>query len=114
MSAQGLFTFAPPPDFWDDGARITVPGAAEPAPISVQWRVLGRKAVRAWIEAFEKRPQAESLAEVIADWRVDDADGQPVPFSRVNLEEFLDLFQPAGGELARRYVEVLAESRLGN
>lgn len=110
--STNLFTFAPPPDFWAV-ARITVPGQQAPAPIAVRWRPLGRKALRTWIERVGSEPE-QALLAVMSGWSVVDATGQEIALDAISLADFLDAYPLADGELARRYVEAMHESHLGN
>lgn len=119
------FVLGPAPDFWAD-LRITVPGEADPVPIPLRLRPLGRRAMRAWIRSFgeaavgdETDQGAEDrtvglLREIIVGWRVCDRVGVAVPLTPASLDEFLNAYPAAAGEISRQYVEIVAASRLGN
>ena len=110
---MATFTIDPAPTFVA-ATRLTVPGAATPGVINVEWRHQGRKAFKRWVESLADTTDADALEGVMAGWDVGDSKGASVPFSREALETLLDGYPAAGGELFDAYVKALHESRLGN
>ncbi len=100
------FKLAPAPEF-DYPVRISrADGADDELPI--RWRHKDRDALKTWIDQLGKRPDAESLAEVIVGWTADGA------YSPAALEALLRDYAPAGQELTRGYLRALTESRQKN
>lgn len=60
-----MFTINPNPTF-SGLARLTVPGAALPATISLIWRHMGRTALGLWLREPEQAREAEQAAQAAA------------------------------------------------
>ena len=105
----------PAPEFQLD-AKLTVPGAAEPAPLRLTVRHKGRAAIRAWLDgAGQHGSDTEFLGEVVVGWSgVVDDKGREVPYSPEALARVLDGYPAAAGELFRQYLDALQEGRRGN
>lgn len=116
-----MFRIDPAPIFAAE-VRLTVPGAAECATITVTWRHKGRRALRAWLApdapAAGQPPEstdAQWLGEAIADWSgPQDEHGQPVAYSPDALAALLDAYPAAAGELRDAYLSALTQSRAKN
>lgn len=116
-----LLRIVPNPTFWAP-VRITVPGEAQPAQIELQFRHLGKQALRAWVESGRAPApdgslptDAQWLGEVVAGWSgpVDEA-GQPAPFTPAAFSAVLDAYATAGREIYDAYLAALSESRAKN
>lgn len=97
--------------------QFPLPGLAEPQtlPLTVQHKT--RDEVTAWLAPPAEgstRTDAELLAEVITDWSVADADGQPIAYSREALARLLDAYPAAAGTIATAYFEALQDTRRKN
>jgi hypothetical protein len=109
-----MFNLVPNPTFTAE-APITLPGAAEPAMLLVEWRHRGRFELKAWLDSLSGTADVEALMQAMVGWEnVVDGTGKPVDFSLAALTDLLDAYPPAGGELCQAYVKALTESRLGN
>lgn len=111
-----------PPITFADVAEISVPGAAEPARLTILWRHKDRRALRAWMDAANA-PTDDPLArdaawldEVIQDWPEGPQDeaGKAVPYSRAALQELLAAYPGAGGDLYAAYMRALHRGREKN
>jgi hypothetical protein len=102
--------------------HITVPGEAAPAAIELEFRHLGRQALRAWVERG-RAPNPDGslptdvqwLGEVVAGWAgpVDEA-GAPAPFTTDAFAALLDAYAAAAREIYDGYVQALSEGRAKN
>lgn len=102
--------------------QLTVPGSADTAALSLTFKHQGRKALDAWVrrpgqiaEGAAALNDAEYLAEVVAGWDgVQDAAGEPLPFTPAAFADLLDAYPAAGTEIFSAYVKALTESRAKN
>lgn len=67
-----MFKLKPNPTFWAK-VEIDVPGA-DPETIEVEYRHMNRDELARWSDTLESRPEVESLAEIIANWRLIDTE----------------------------------------
>lgn len=94
---------------------LTVPGAAGPGVVEIEYRHKGREAYAAWWDSIGARGDAEVLDEVIAGWTdVIDDRGEPVAYAIDALRLLLDRFPAAGMEILAAYKRALWESREKN
>lgn len=116
-----LLRIVPNPTFWAP-VRITVPGQAQPAQIELQFRHLGKQALRGWVESG-RTPNPDGslptdvqwLGQVVADWRgpVDEG-GRAETFAPAAFAAVLDAYATAGPEIYSAYLAALSESRAKN
>jgi hypothetical protein len=116
-----MFKINPAPTFTAK-VSLSVPGAATPAIIDIDFKHKGRVAFAAWWESIgtasdtaTPRTDADILAEVIAGWSgpLDDK-GEPVPYSPEALTQLLDHYPAATLEINEAYRRELWGSRLKN
>lgn len=109
-----MFKIAPNPTFTAD-VKVSVPGQDAPAVLTLTFRHMGRKALKAWIEGAAARQDAEFLDEAIESWRgFENAAGDPLAYSREALAELLDAYPAAGGEIFDAYLRALTRAREKN
>jgi hypothetical protein len=88
---------------------LSVPGEAVLARISVDYKHLSKKAVKAYFEGLEGKTDAEALGEIITGW-----DGVDQPYSREALDALIDNYPAAAGELFEAFRRELLEARQKN
>lgn len=121
VAAPLLLRIVPNPTFWAP-VRITVPGQDQPALIELQFRHLGKQALRSWVESG-RVPNADGsvptdaqwLGQVVVGWSgpVDEA-GAPAAFTPTVFAAVLDAYATAGREIYDAYLAALSESRAKN
>jgi hypothetical protein len=84
-----MFKIQPKPSFWAK-ANITVPGEAKPGQIEVEFRWMGKEAIKHYFENLEGKKDDEALAEIVLNWRGIDAD-----FTRENFTQLLENYPQA-------------------
>jgi hypothetical protein len=109
-----MFKIKPDPTF-SAKVSLTVAGSDAPAILEVEFKHKGRVGLKAWLETIGDRSEVEVLGEVIVGWfgPVDEK-GDPVPYSAAALDQLLDAFPPASGEIFESYRKALGESRAKN
>jgi hypothetical protein len=116
-----MFCIDPDPTFTAPVA-ITLPGGQRTGTISLTFRPLGRRELAGWLaDAIDPtadarvRSDAEYLARVVVGWAdVRDAEGREVPFGVAMLEDLLNRYPTAGGEIHRAYLAALTEAAAKN
>lgn len=123
-----VFKINPNPTF-SEFVKLTVPGHAIPARISVTFRHKTQADLAEWFQLNKDRPVAEALDEVIAGWgdlaqneegeeepgiAPIGADGERLPYTREALASMLANYSAAATELTRGYVVALQASRVKN
>lgn len=103
-----------PPESVSEPAKITQPGQDEPGLVPVTWRYKDKAALRAWIDGLVYGQEIDSLLQVMIDWGVEDADGQPLKCDRTGLDVLCNAYPAADRDLCNAYVHALRDSRLGN
>lgn len=88
---------------------LSVPGEAKPATITVDFKHLSKKAIKAYFENLEGKTDAEALGEIIAGWS-----GVDAPYSAESLEMLIDNYPAAAGELFEAFRRELIEARRKN
>lgn len=92
---------------------LSVPGQEAPVDLKVTFRHKNRDAIQAWM--LNGAPDAVKMHEVMVGWDgMQDADGQPVPYSIAELQGLLQDFPAAAGELYRAYLRELTASKAKN
>ena len=84
-----MFKLQPNPTFWAS-VGLPVPGAAKPVSVEIEFRWLGKAALKTFFESLEGHDDATLLAEIVVGWRGIDAE-----FSRDNLAALLDAYPAA-------------------
>lgn len=110
-----MFKLNPAPTFVAQ-VPLSVPGKAEPVPLSITFKHKGKEALYLWLEsAREQSDDHATLSSVIDGWSglLDEAGG-PVPYSADNLQRLLDNYPSAAAELFRSYTKELSESKRKN
>lgn len=107
------FRIAPPASV-SEPAKITQPGQAEPGLVPVTWRYQSTDDLRAWVDGIVHGKEIDSLLDVLLDWEVEDADGQPLKCDRAGLKALCNAYPAADRDLCSAYVHALRDSRLGN
>ncbi len=107
-----MFNLNPSPTF-KAAVQITVPGQAELAQVEFTFRHKSKDALAKWWAAYVQDPGVAKLAEVIEDWAVR-RDGEAVAFSQAALDELVQNYPAAMGELADAYMLELVRSRRKN
>lgn len=104
-----------------DDVTITVPGAEQVGVLKVVYAYQTARQHDAWRDgvvsaaASGSQTMTELLAPVIKGWEgLEDDQGQPIPYSSEALDDLLDKFPAAAGELYRGYTHVLTRSRAKN
>lgn len=105
-----MFSLEPKPVFWSS-VRLTVPGEPEPGLLELQFAHKPTDELRRWLDTARDRNigDAETLAEVVRDWR-----GVDSPFSPQALEVLLRNYPAAAAEIFEQYLRALTESRAKN
>lgn len=126
--SQPVFKLNPDPTF-SAFVRLTVPGNAIPARISVTFRHKTAEGVDEWYRGNVDNKASDALHEVIAGWgepaQNDDgeeepgiapigADGEKLPYTREALVTVLANYPASASELVRGYLLALKESRVKN
>lgn len=100
--------------------RITIPGQDKAGVVKITYKYQTARQHDAWrddaiAKASSGHEMTELLAPVIVGWDgLDDADDQPIVYSRAALDDLLDKFPASAGELFRGFTAVLTESRAKN
>lgn len=88
---------------------LSVPGSDKPAAISVDFKHLGKSALRDYFAGLEGKSDAEALGEIVTGW-----EGVDAPFSADALGQLLDNYPAAAGELFEAFRRELLEARAKN
>lgn len=125
---QPVFKINPDPTF-STFVRLTVPGNAVPARISITWRHKTAEGLDEWYLRNVDRKSANALDEVIDGWGAPaqnetgdeesgiapiGADGEKLPYTREALATLLSNYPTATSELVRGYLLALKESKVKN
>jgi hypothetical protein len=116
-----MFFLHPAPTF-EATVAITLPGGQQTGSIRLVFKPLGRRELAGWLAAAgtlnaddSVRSDAEYLSRVLVGWvDVKDAEGRDVPFGTAALEDLLDHYPVAGGEIHRAYLAALTEAAAKN
>lgn len=107
-----MFNLNPAPTF-KAAVQLTVPGQPEPAQVEFVFRHKGKDALAKWWADYVQTPTVDALALVIEGWSVR-RDGEPVPFAPAVLDELIQNYPAAQGEIADAYMLELVRSRRKN
>lgn len=88
---------------------LTVPGEAETSQIEVEFRHLGKRAVREYFGGLGSQSDAEALSGLIIGW-----EGVDAPYSSEALSQLLDNYPAAAIELFDSYRAELLEAKRKN
>ena len=88
---------------------LSVPGEKTAARITVEFKHLSKKAIKAYFEGLEGKTDSEALAEIVVGW-----EGVDAQFSGEALETLLDNYPAAATELFEAFRSELLEARTKN
>ncbi len=103
-----MFKLQPNPTFTSK-VKISIPGEANPATVSVTFKHLDRPKIKAYFKGLEGKTDVEALGEIITAW-----EGIDAPYSQDSLQTLLDNYPAAGSELFGAFQRDLMESRTKN
>lgn len=103
-----MFKITPNPTFWAK-AQLSIPGEAKPASIDVQFKHLGREALKEFFEGLEGKQDIDALAQIVTGWR-----GVDVEFSIENLTLLLDNYPSAAMSFFNAFRKEALESKEKN
>lgn len=103
-----MFKLNPNPTF-NAKVQISVPGVDKPATVDVEFKHLSRSAIKSYFEGIEGKTDAESLSEIIVGWK-----GVDAPYSKENLDLFLDNYPSSSREMFEAFRRELMEARTKN
>ena len=107
-----MFRLQPNPTF---NAVVNISTPQGPAPLKLEFKHMGKKALGEWTKSSKDKPDIEVLGPVVAGWSdVFDCNGEPVPFSHEAFTRLLGDYSPAAREIFLAYVLALTESRSKN
>ena len=110
-----MFCIDPAPTF-PAAVALSIPGQAKPREIKVTFRHKNRTATDVWsARAHINKPDAPLLDEVIVSWEgVQDAAGEPVPYSLTALSDLLESYGAAWAEFLSAYISELRAAKAKN
>jgi hypothetical protein len=88
---------------------LSVPGAAEPSQIEVEFRHLGKKAAEVYFREAAAKPDVQGIGGLIVGW-----EGVDAPYSTEALAQLLENYATAGIEIVDAYRRELFEAKLKN
>lgn len=100
-----MFKIQPNPTFWAKVA-ISIPGQDKPAQIEVEFRHLGREALKAYFDSLEGKTDSDALLEIVVNWR-----GVDTAFSRDAFGSLLDGYPTAAMSLFEAYRREVIEAK---
>lgn len=103
-----MFKLQPKPTFWTK-VPIAIAGAAKPALIDIEFKHLGREALRDYIASLPDREDAESLAEIVMGWKEVDEE-----FSQESLNKLLNNYPGAALSMVKTFVAEALEAKTKN
>lgn len=103
-----MLKLTPSPTFWAK-CDISIPGADKPARIEVEFRHLGKEAIKAYFDGLDGKTDNEALAEIITGWKGVDAE-----YGNDTLAALLDAYPAAALELFSAYKREAIEARIKN
>jgi uncharacterized protein YdgA (DUF945 family) len=103
-----MFKLQPKPVFWAK-VQINIAGELKPADISIEFKHLGREALKAFFEGLEGKTDAEALGEIITNWKGVDAE-----FDDDNFAALLDNYPSAAMSLFEAYRREALEAKAKN
>lgn len=100
-----MFRLQPKPTFW---AKVPVPVAGTPKPVlvDIEFKHLGRDALRDYIASLDGREDQESLAEIVMGWK--DVDEE---FSEESLQKLLNNYPGAALSMVKTFVAEALEAK---
>lgn len=103
-----MFKLTPNPTFWAK-AQLSIPGEAKPVTIEVQFRHLGRDAMREFFESLDGKTDIDALGSIVTGWRGVDAE-----FSQENLAALLDNYPTSALSLFNAFRREAIEAKEKN
>lgn len=88
-----MFKLQPKPTFWAK-VPLSIPGEAKPAEIDVEFKWLGKAALKTYFEGLADKEDVAALGEIVNDWKGPDA-----PYTQENLGRLLDAYPASAMEL---------------
>lgn len=110
-----MFLLIPSPTF-PATVALSVPGQVKPLEVKVTFRHKNRTATDVWsARAHIHKPDAALLDEVIVGWEgIQDAAGEPVPYSLTALSDLLENYGAAWAEFLAAYIGELRTAKAKN
>lgn len=81
-----MFTLQAQPTFWAT-VRVSKPGSPKPEPLEMEFKWLGRDALKDYLTSLEGRDDDDALSEIVVGWKGVDAE-----FSKENFSRLLDAY----------------------
>lgn len=103
-----MFKLQPNPTF-KAMVAIAIAGQDKPAEIEVEFKYLGRAAVRAFFDGLDGKSEAEALAEIVVGWS-----GVDAPYGQQALATLLDNYPTAAFDFFEAFRRELLEARRKN
>lgn len=103
-----MFKIVPKATFSAEVA-LSVPGEANPATITVDFKHLSKGAIRDYFAGLEGKTDAEALGAIVAGWQ-----GVDTPYDQEALAALLDNYPAAAGELFEAFRRELLEAKRKN
>ena len=103
-----MFKLQPNPTF-KARVPITVPGQAKPAEVEIEFRHMGREAVRAYFESLPGKTDLDAVELIVVGWS-----GVDSAFSREALGQLLDAYPAAAAAIFETFRRELFEARTKN
>ena len=107
-----MFKLTPNPTFWAT-VSLSVPGSDAPAPIEIEFRHHGQKALAALFRK-EGATDLDLLPVLINGWRGVEGESGDLKYSLEAIATLLDNYPAAGVEIFTAYRRELMESRIKN
>lgn len=103
-----MFKLTPNPTFTAK-VPLSVPGQDKPANVDIEFKHLSRPKIKTYFEGLEGKTDTDALGEIIIGWKGIDEDYSPEA-----LQELLDNYPAAAGELFEAFRKELMEARRKN
>ena len=109
-----MFKLVPDPTFIV-AVPLSVPGLPARLDVQITFKNKSRTALQAWINSASSKQDFVLLGEVIESWSgLQDANGEPVPFSLTALSDLIENYGAAHVEIYRAYLAELTKSKEKN
>lgn len=71
-----MFKLQPKSTFWAK-VHVSVAGEAKPEQIEMEFKYLGRDALKEYFQSLEGKTDSDALGEIVLNWRLVDAEYSP-------------------------------------
>lgn len=103
-----MFKLQPKPTFWVK-VPIAIPGAPKPALVDIEFKHLGRDALKDYLACLDGREDNESLCEIVMGWK--DVDEE---YSEDALKKLLNNYPGAALSMVQTFVAEAMEAKAKN